>query len=92
MADLASTARAPAKHSFGQLARRSMNERSRPDSTNPPQADVHASRSVEQIEGIALAAHEAFEERAGIMEFDGGMTREDAELASQRLRPLPPRG
>lgn len=29
--------------------------------------------------------HEAFEERAGIMEFDGGMTRSDAEAAARIL-------
>ena len=30
-------------------------------------------------------AREAFEERAGIMEFDGGMTRSDAEAATRIL-------
>lgn len=29
--------------------------------------------------------HEAFEERAGIMEFDGGLTRADAEAAARAL-------
>jgi hypothetical protein len=29
--------------------------------------------------------HEAFEERAAIMEFDGGLTRADAEAAAQSL-------
>jgi hypothetical protein len=29
--------------------------------------------------------HEWFEERAGIMEFDGGMTRAEAEAAAREL-------
>ncbi|MCX7902252.1 MAG: hypothetical protein N2483_08205 [Burkholderiaceae bacterium] len=33
------------------------------------------------------AALEAFEERAAIMEFDGGLNREDAERATRAPRP-----
>ena len=35
---------------------------------------------------------EPFEERAAIMEFDGGMSRDDAEKAARLLHPLAPRG
>lgn len=30
---------------------------------------------------------EAYEERAAIMEFDGGLTREDAEAAARKAHP-----
>jgi hypothetical protein len=48
-------------------------------------ADVHA-HVLELLQLIdAEYAREAFEERAGIMEFDGGMTRSDAEAAARIL-------
>lgn len=34
------------------------------------------------LESADLDTHEAFQERAAIMEFDGGMTRRDAERAA----------
>lgn len=41
----------------------------------------------EELVGLVLyeGAVEAFEERAAIMEFDGGMTRQDAEAAARIL-------
>ena len=48
---------------------------------------------VQADSGTRLAAEEKFEERAGIMEFDGGLTREDAEAQAWRIvygdRPRP---
>lgn len=43
----------------------------------------------ELAEALRLEAQaEAFEERAAIMEYDGGMTREDAESAARRLQSI----
>ena len=36
--------------------------------------------ALESDKWLAMVEHEAFEERAAIMEYDGGMTREEAEV------------
>ncbi len=62
-------------------------------STAPGRTAIRADRTptavmavpVQADSGTRLAAEEKFEERAGIMEFDGGLSRQDAERAAHAL-------
>lgn len=48
-----------------------------------PDASIDGNGSTQRWEATdSQALHEAFEERAAIMEFDGGLTREQAERAA----------
>jgi hypothetical protein len=42
----------------------------------------------EWLETLDADAREYFEERAAILEFDGGLSRSDAEIEAQRLTQL----
>lgn len=46
----------------------------------------HAGRAASEQSDIS-AEDEAFEERAAIMQFDGGMTRQDAEASARQYHP-----
>lgn len=47
--------------------------------------------ALESDKWLAMAEHEAFEERAAIMEYDGGLSRDEAERLANTSR-LPPHG
>ena len=89
MADVGAAA-IPAKYTFGQLARRSMTDRT--VGTRPADPAPSASEVAAAFDQRADELRELFTKRADITEFDDGTTRDDAEKADRLLRPLAPRG